>query len=685
MRTRYFRALLVVLAMAPGHPRAAAYEWQYRLIVEVRDKDLLAHEHAAVARFPLKGSMRNDGGDIRVFDADGNRCAVLLKEVDRNASLANVVFATNSSARYEVQYGDPDARTETESGIYREGRVLIEDWIHPDARTSGVWLWKRTPRLGGLFSHADTGNPIAFHSAAFPVPFRYTVADSLGQYVYSDAHDPPRELMVEIWSGRERTFFSWGEDVIQWRGLTKTPMGTLPPAGSWQRIEIPLKEMKKDGEISGIGFYRAGGTVFWDRTTVRGVPLETDILRWEERGNPIASYFTAETSGPFEKDGNRFFLISLDASASLGATSVEWTIEGQRLHEEKLLYACRQSERLSVALSVARDGASRDSFTREILLPSGAPMPLNVSLSSLPHPNFIAAGEKIVASFLVTSLTPVPVPLSICCNGETRLVTVLPGKLHRQTLDVALSGEHETDTSVLEISCGGMRLSAATVLLRPLSTSLPFDCEGPYFRTKEGRFVVLEVPEYSWKQCSTAGRKELSLGLVGGVPPGLAALLVKACGEKGITARVETVDFPPADGYRVLKDFLFLRAATGAQLDAVFLLPSPSSLVRGTPVEEWRRWMDALVFLLRGRTDKVILVSPFPSAPSPRLFAPHEKAADVLARKRNVDFIALSTLYTKTPSWEKLFMKTEGIYVSVPNEEGLKLLCARMCAALTQP
>jgi Protein of unknown function (DUF1553)/Protein of unknown function (DUF1549)/Planctomycete cytochrome C len=95
--------------------------------------------------------------------------------------------------------------------------------------------------------------------------------DTLFTYVYIDAHNPPKELMLQ-WHTRgnwtHRAY--WGANLIDW-GTDGTPerlrLGDLPAAGRWARLEVPVAKLKlARGEvIDGWAFTQFDGTVYWDR------------------------------------------------------------------------------------------------------------------------------------------------------------------------------------------------------------------------------------------------------------------------------------------------------------------------------------------------------------------------------------------------------------------------------------
>lgn len=88
-------------------------------------------------------------------------------------------------------------------------------------------------------------------------------------HVYLDPRDPPRTLMLQFCDGGWDHRAYWGEDLIDWgdKGTAgHAPMGPLPKAGEWVRLEVePARVgLRVGAELNGWAFSQYGGTCYWD-------------------------------------------------------------------------------------------------------------------------------------------------------------------------------------------------------------------------------------------------------------------------------------------------------------------------------------------------------------------------------------------------------------------------------------
>jgi formylglycine-generating enzyme required for sulfatase activity len=89
-------------------------------------------------------------------------------------------------------------------------------------------------------------------------------------YVFLDPKDPPKTVMLQFHDGgnwEHRAF--WGDDLILWGTLGKEsrlPMGPLPKAGEWVRLEVEAARvgLQAGAELHGRSFTQHGGTCYWD-------------------------------------------------------------------------------------------------------------------------------------------------------------------------------------------------------------------------------------------------------------------------------------------------------------------------------------------------------------------------------------------------------------------------------------
>ncbi|HUY36301.1 MAG TPA: PDZ domain-containing protein [Pirellulales bacterium] len=107
--------------------------------------------------------------------------------------------------------------------------------------------------------------------------------DVLFAYVFLDPKDPPKTVMLQFNDGpgwEHRAY--WGEDLIGFgtaNTVSRLPMGKLPKAGEWVRLEVDAKKvgLKAGSFINGWAFTQFDGTCYWDRagTTGLGRSFET--------------------------------------------------------------------------------------------------------------------------------------------------------------------------------------------------------------------------------------------------------------------------------------------------------------------------------------------------------------------------------------------------------------------------
>jgi hypothetical protein len=162
--------------------------------------------------------------------------------------------------------------------------VWIDDGLPQAATPQGDGPWD----FVGKPDHPVYSGSVALRNAARGMKQRFFdnaarklrvgAGDTLFAYVYIDAKNPPRELMLQWhtkgnWS--HRAF--WGENVIPF-GKEGTPerrrLGDLPAAGRWTRLAVPVAklDLAPGTEIEGWAFTQHDGTVYWDRA---GIETET--------------------------------------------------------------------------------------------------------------------------------------------------------------------------------------------------------------------------------------------------------------------------------------------------------------------------------------------------------------------------------------------------------------------------
>ncbi|MDZ4861697.1 MAG: DUF1553 domain-containing protein [Candidatus Hydrogenedentes bacterium] len=120
--------------------------------------------------------------------------------------------------------------------------------------------------------------PIEQRIESLAQPFTVGADDVLYAYVYIDANDPPKALMLEWREGdswEHRAY--WGDAEIRaelGEGPQRLAMGALPAPGQWVRLEVPAHALGlgNGAGVTGIAFVQLGGTAYWDKSGALSSP-----------------------------------------------------------------------------------------------------------------------------------------------------------------------------------------------------------------------------------------------------------------------------------------------------------------------------------------------------------------------------------------------------------------------------
>jgi hypothetical protein len=189
--------------------------------------------------------------------------------------------------------GGPDTRPPIEPRQPLTGEyVWIDDELPRGAVAAGntkenPWKWVSTPqpvlgKLAHTFSSTEPANPGETRQHFFEKgadSLKVGTTDTLFAYVYIDPANPPKEIMMqwrfgESWEHRAY----WGENNIPYGqnfSASRLPMGPLPKAGEWVRLEIPASSIgieAAEERVVGWSFDHWGGNVYWDKVGVVRVP-----------------------------------------------------------------------------------------------------------------------------------------------------------------------------------------------------------------------------------------------------------------------------------------------------------------------------------------------------------------------------------------------------------------------------
>lgn len=156
--------------------------------------------------------------------------------------------------------------------------------------------------------------------------------DRLITYIYLDPASPPREVMIEWYDGVSWSHAAyWGENLILWGNngtASQWPMGSLPPAGQWVRLEVPANSVGLEGHsLSGINFMLYDGRATWDYSgkSVGTSPPPSDTT-------PPTVSISSPSNGATVSGSS--VTVSATASDNVGVVGVQFTVDGSNLGAE---------------------------------------------------------------------------------------------------------------------------------------------------------------------------------------------------------------------------------------------------------------------------------------------------------------------------------------------------------------
>lgn len=245
----------------------------------------------------------NASGDAAM---DGNALAppptIRVPTAEQTTMLAELDAAMPSikdqiaTALNAVDYVDPGT-TEPASPADATEFVWIDDEAPAGAQLQGdsAWEFVAAPdhpvRTGSKATRREAAALSQhFFTGANPT-LKIGEGDKLFAYCWIDPANPPKSVMLQFNDGvwGHRAF--WGEDLIPFdsgTGENHRPMGPLPKAGEWVRLEVDAAHvgLKAGAELNGWAFTQFGGLVYWDtagivtRTPQNGQSFES-LLAWE--------------------------------------------------------------------------------------------------------------------------------------------------------------------------------------------------------------------------------------------------------------------------------------------------------------------------------------------------------------------------------------------------------------------
>ena len=225
-----------------------------------------------------------------------------------------------SDALAAIQYTDPMNEPAALAAEPKEF-VWVDDAAPPGAQLQGNTEWKFVTKTDGQVYSGEkaTTRKVSdlsqhFFTGANP-GLKVGEGDKLFCYVYLDPADPPKEIMLQWNDGSWEHRCYWGEDTIPWGGPnspSRLPMGPLPNAGGWVRLEVEAAKvgLNPGAVINGWAFTQFGGTTYWDkagivtRTPQEGQGFESLAL-WE-------AYEKAQTKSTVPADVKAAITVTAD-------------------------------------------------------------------------------------------------------------------------------------------------------------------------------------------------------------------------------------------------------------------------------------------------------------------------------------------------------------------------------------
>lgn len=160
----------------------------------------------------------------------------------------------------------------------------VTDWYDGD----GWYGWTIYPQSGTKMRvSARVSNALHQHSFDRAVSvIRPGTGDMLYAWINLDLKYPPAEVMLQFQTMEANGSYSWdhraywGENRIafgQDGTASRYPMGALPEAGQWVRLEVPASVVGLEGKIiEGVTFTLWGGRAAWDSAGVFNPDLDGD-------------------------------------------------------------------------------------------------------------------------------------------------------------------------------------------------------------------------------------------------------------------------------------------------------------------------------------------------------------------------------------------------------------------------
>jgi hypothetical protein len=177
----------------------------------------------------------------------------------------------------EVQWPD-GTRAFARHSVEADGKLVV--WVDdelPEGASVGLdrdsWKWVSTPAAQSGTGAHESSLAAGVHQHWFygaSSPMKINAGDTLFAYVYLDPANPPTAIMVQWFDGSWEHRAYWGANQFPFgdnNAASRRPMGPLPAAGQWVKLEVPAGAVGLEGKVvNGMAFSLYGGRAYWDST-----------------------------------------------------------------------------------------------------------------------------------------------------------------------------------------------------------------------------------------------------------------------------------------------------------------------------------------------------------------------------------------------------------------------------------
>lgn len=313
--------------------------------VSVTTVTIADNEHSISGQVTLDGAPLSN---VKFTATGGATCTVTAETYQCTVPTgwSGTVFANLPGFRFS-----PSWRSYTSAATDMQGQnfesalqadtVWVEDAAPSGSTKVGTWNFIGTnpAPFSGALAHQE---PLAtgthqhyFYSNTSTMPVN--AGDVLFTYVYLDPANPPTEVLLQWREGsswEHRAY--WGNNSIAWgtnATASRYPMGPLPPAGGWVRLEVPANLVGLEGKaVNGMAFALYGGSATWDYAGKGAAPLPPQL---QFNAN---SYAITENGGlatlTVTRSGNNSTAVSVDYATTDGTATAgaDYTTAGGTLN-----------------------------------------------------------------------------------------------------------------------------------------------------------------------------------------------------------------------------------------------------------------------------------------------------------------------------------------------------------------